>query len=368
MILNRYITGEFLKPFLFTSAIFSIVVQLGHLFDRLDVFLKNDVQIHIIIIYLFAMLPLWLIQALPICTLIASVVAVGNLAGSGELFCLKSSGISTRQILKPFFAIAGVLMLLTFLLGDTIMPLTTSYGRSLYRTHVDKIGKQKPVWNDIIVLLRDKKRISAKRLDLEKNEMENVIVEEYGDHYALRQELKAQKAEWNEKTGWTFYDGIIRLFSKQGNEIIEEEPFAAAHLTLPERPTDLVPQQILPEELSARELKKYIRKINQLGLPALTEQVQYHLKFAFPFTHLLVLLVGIPIALKTTAVGGGRGKKGFERMKSLTLALAIGFAYLTLITIGQALGESRKLPPWAGIWIANLIFFVIGTYLIKKID
>jgi lipopolysaccharide export system permease protein len=248
------------------------------------------------------------------------------------------------------------------------MPRATSYGRGLYRAYVDRIGIQKPVWNDIIVLARNRRRISAKKLDLEKNEMNTVTVEEYGDHLNLRQALTAERAEWTRDKGWTFYDGVVRLFSSEGDEIIEEESFAAAQIVLPESPGDLVPLQILPEELSVHRLKDYIARINDLGIPALTERVQYHLKFAFPFTHILVLAIGVPIAFKTTPSGGGRGQKGFGRMKSLALAMAVGFSYLMLITVGQALGESRKVEPWVGVWIANFVFLVAGIFLLRKID
>lgn len=368
MILNRYVYAEFLKPFIYTLVIFSVMFQIGHLFDRLPVFLKNGVEIHIILLYLFGMLPLWAVQALPVCTLIAGVLVLGNMSSSGEIFCLRSSGVSNKQILKPLFILGLVLTVLTFILGDTLMPSATFYARSLYRTYVDKVGLFKPVWDDIIVLAQNKKRITAKRLDLTKNEMESVTVEEYGDHFNLRQALIAKKAEWNEQKGWTFYDGVIRLFSQEGDEIVEEESFASAELVLPEKPTDFIPEHVAPEELSVRQLQHYIRKINLLGLPALKETVQFHLKFAFPFTHILVLTIGIPIAFKTTPAGGGRGQKGFGRMRSLAVALVIGFCYLMLITLGQALGETRKLPPWLAVWSANFIFAMVGIYLMKKVE
>lgn len=366
--LNRYITLEFVKPFLYTSLVFSFIIQIGHLFDRLEVFVKNKVAIHVIIFYLLGMLPLWLVQSLPICTLIASVVVIGNMSISGEIFCLRSSGISNARILRPLFMIGLVLTVFTFIVGDTLMPRATFYARSLYRTNVDKVGLFKPEWNDIIVQAQNRKRITAKRLDLARNQMQSVTVEEYGEHLNLRQALTAKSAEWDEQKGWVFYDGIVRLFSSNGNEIVEEEPFASAQIILPEKPTDLVPQQTSPEELSSVELKQYIRKINDLGLPALRELVQFHLKFAFPFTHLLVLAIGAPIAMKTTQTGGGRGQKGFGRMKSLSVALIVGFCYLMLITLGQALGESRKLPPWMAVWMANFLFCIVGIYLLRKID
>ena len=367
-LLHFYLAKEFVKPFLFSSFLFAFVIQLGHLFDRLEVFTRNEVPIHIILVYLFSMVPLWLIQALPICTLIAGVIAVGNMSASGEIFCLRSSGISTRTILKPLFLISLFLTALTFILGDFLMPKSTFHARSLYRTYVDKVGVQKMSWEDVIVLLPNKRRISAKHLDLVKNELDIVTVEEFGEHLNLRQTLTSKKAEWNPIKGWIFYDGVIRLFSKEGDEIIEEESFISAQINLREQPKDLVPLQILPEELSTSALKRYIFKISNLGISPLKEEVQYYLKFAFPFTHILVLAIGLPIALRATQTGGGRGKKSFGKMRSLALSLLVGFFYYTLITIGQALGESRKLPAVVSVWIANILFLVLGIYFLRKLD
>ena len=368
MILNRYITIGFLKPFVFTVLLFSLIVQLGHLFDRLEVFANHHVPMGVIVSYLFAMLPLWLVQALPLCTLIAGVTVIGNMASSGELITLRSSGISGRAVLKPIFIIGFILTLFTFVLGEHLMPRATAFAKNIYRTFVDKEGVQKPIWEDIIVIAQGRRRISAKRLDVEKNEMEIVTVEEYGDHFNLRETLTARKAEWNSSKGWIFYDGVIRLFAKEGDEIIAEEPFLACELPIQEKPSDLVPLKILPEELSSKQLESYINKISNLGISSLKEEVQYYLKFAFPFTHILVLAIGLPLAFKMTPTGGGRGRRAFGRMKTLFLALMVGFTYYIVITIGQALGESRKVPPWFGIWMANFLFLILGVYLLKKVE
>ena len=368
MILNRYLTVEFFKAFFFTAILFTMIIQIGHLFDRLEVFVKNRVPLQIIFFYLFSMVPLWMMQILPICSLIAGVSTIGNLSKTGELMCLRSSGISTVRILKPFLFIALFLTCGSYFLGDIVMPRATSYARGLYRTYVDKQGIQKTLWQDIIVLAKDKKRISAKVLDIVQNQMEVVTVEEYGNRLNLRQALTAKKAEWFPSTGWTFYDGVIRLFSEDGDEIIQEESFETAKLNLPEKPSDLAPFQVAPEELSSQQLKQYIYYIQELGISALREKVQYYLKFAFPFTHILVLMIGLPIAFKTTQSGGGRGKKNFSQMRSLAIAIVIGFSYYALVTLGVALGESRKLEPWMAVWIGNAVFATFGIYLLKKID
>ncbi|MBI1979262.1 MAG: LptF/LptG family permease [Elusimicrobia bacterium] len=368
MILNRTIAWNFSKSLLYSVLLFAFVIQMGHLFDRLEVFTKNAVPLKVIAAYLVSMLPLWLMQALPVCTLIAGVIVIGNMSISGELFCLRSSGIPSRIVLKPLFAVGILLTILTFVVGDWVMPKTTSYARSLYRSYVDRVGIQKPVWEDVVVLASNRRRISAKRLDLGSGSMEDVTVEEFGERLSLRQTLTAKKAEWNAQNGWTFYDGVVRLFSKEGDEIVEEEEYAAARIEIQEKPGDLVPSQVLPEELSTNELKRYIQKIESLGISPLKERVQYHLKIAFPFTHLLVLTIGLPIAFKATPAGGGRGRKNFGRMRTLALALAVTFSYYIFITLGQALGESRRMPPFLGVWIANFVFLAAGIHFLRKID
>src|SRR5438105_1563165 len=103
MILNRYLVLEFAKPFGFTTLIFALIISIGHLFDRMEVFIRNHVEAKIVAVYIFSMLPLWLLQALPICTLIAGVLVIGNLAQTGEMSCLRSSGISAKRIVAPLF-------------------------------------------------------------------------------------------------------------------------------------------------------------------------------------------------------------------------------------------------------------------------
>lgn len=367
-ILNRYITSEFIKPFFFSLFLFSIVFQIGHLLDRMPVFMRSGVDSKTIALYLLAMTPLWLIQVLPLCSLIAVTSALGNMSAAGEITCLRASGVSTATLFKPLFWLALNLTLLTFLLGESLIPKTTFYARNLYRTQVDKVGLFKPIWENVIILAQNRKRIAAKKLDLNKNQMDFVMVEEYGEEFNLRQTLSAKRAEWSETDGWVFYDGVIRLFSKEGDEIIEEESFLSARIVLPEKPVDFVPLRSSPEELSAKELKQQIFKSHQLGMPALKETVQYHLKFAFPFIHLLSLLVGAPIALRMTPAGGGRGKRAYDKMKTIALSISIGLTYLTLMTLGEVLGTARKLPPWFAVWSTNFVFAAVGIYLIRKVE
>ncbi|MBI2916298.1 MAG: LptF/LptG family permease [Elusimicrobia bacterium] len=43
-------------------------------------------------------------------------------------------------------------------------------------------------------------------------------------------------------------------------------------------------------------------------------------------------------------------------------------SYYIFITLGQALGESRRMPPFLGVWIANFVFLAAGIHFLRKID
>ena len=79
-----------------------------------------------------------------------------------------------------------------------------------------------------------------------------------------------------------------------------------------------------------------------------------NVKLAFPFIILIVVLIGIPIALRVKRGGA-----------PLAVSMGIGacFFYLVAMGIARSFGLSGALPPLVSAWIANGVFFLIGVYM-----
>jgi lipopolysaccharide export system permease protein len=80
-----------------------------------------------------------------------------------------------------------------------------------------------------------------------------------------------------------------------------------------------------------------------------------HAKLALPFGAFVMVVLGIPFALKTgrssgVAMGIGAG-------------VAIGFAYFIINAAVQSYGRSGVLPPFVAAWGANVIFVLSGIWL-----
>lgn len=85
--------------------------------------------------------------------------------------------------------------------------------------------------------------------------------------------------------------------------------------------------------------------------------VEYHKKFAIPIACIVFVLIGAPIGVRSR-----RGGYGFAMGMS---ALVFVFYYLAL-TGGEDLADRRLLPPWLSMWLANLVFFAFGAWLLRR--
>jgi len=85
--------------------------------------------------------------------------------------------------------------------------------------------------------------------------------------------------------------------------------------------------------------------------------VEYHKKYAIPVACFVFVLIGAPIGVRAR-----RGGLGFAMGMS---TLVFVFYYLAL-TGGENLADRRLLPPWLGMWVSNIVFFVFGMWLLRR--
>jgi len=85
--------------------------------------------------------------------------------------------------------------------------------------------------------------------------------------------------------------------------------------------------------------------------------VEYHKKFAIPVACLVFVLIGAPIGVRSK-----RGSYGF----AMGLSTLVFVIYYLALTGGEDLADRRLLPPWLAMWLANLVFFAFGAWLLAK--
>ena len=99
------------------------------------------------------------------------------------------------------------------------------------------------------------------------------------------------------------------------------------------------------------DARAYIASLRKAGLPYEEHLSQYHRKFSFALTPLLVVIVASSI--------GGLFKKNFLFLSLIgSLGIVVGYYVLQMITMTMA--RNGYLSPVMGAWSALIIFTSVG--------
>jgi lipopolysaccharide export system permease protein len=265
-----------------------------------------------------------------------------------------TAGLSTVRILIPVVLCSLLGVALSFSLSETVVPEATRRRDDILESEVHKRIVRKPTeYSNLTVLGHDGRIYSAKLYLVPERRMHDVTVTEFkGD--AISRRIDARTARWDE-TRWVFEDGVTRTF-KDGKETAQS--FALLPLPdLPERPEDFTKESQDPDQMGYADLKSYVARMRQSGLRVEKYLVALHLKLAFPFINLIVVVMGAALA---------------SRLRSANAAVGFGvcvltaFFYYGLMRAGQALGENGTLPPWIAAWSANVLFGSLAIVLLLR--
>jgi lipopolysaccharide export system permease protein len=109
------------------------------------------------------------------------------------------------------------------------------------------------------------------------------------------------------------------------------------------------------DNMSFVTLKSYADNLKNGGYQAYRYLTLMHSKLAAPLAALVMVLLGIPFALRSSRSGG--------MARGVGASVAIGFAYFVVNAVLLSYGRSGVFPPLLAAWGANFIFLVCGAWL-----
>ena len=83
--------------------------------------------------------------------------------------------------------------------------------------------------------------------------------------------------------------------------------------------------------------------------------LELHTRFSYPVACLVLMLVGVPLGVISRRGGKSSG---------LVFTVLLVLLYYILSYTGIALSRQGKLPPFLGVWMANLLFAAVGSFLL----
>jgi lipopolysaccharide export system permease protein len=351
VILDRYVARRYLLVLLGVLLTFVAIFVIVDLFDNIDTYIDKEASAGTIARLYLSEVPYIVQIILPISVLIACFFGIGGLASSGEIDAMRASGRSLIRILMPVFicglAIAGS----ATWLATSVVPRTEREARNI--KEIDIRGRPRIDYQSRLNLSYsgiDGHHYFMRRWDGRRKQMEGVEIIHTDAAGQVREHLRAERGRWIDGA-WEFEGGVMREFQDG-----EEQGFSEFHTLrrpdLPERPEDFSTEKRKTRELTLGELRKRLEVQRRSGEPTYLEATNLQIRFAFPLSSFVLILLGAPLSARRIRSGAWIG---------FIIYVLVGFLFFGLIRFFQTLGEHGSLSPWVAAWAPDLAFAVLGS-------
>lgn len=307
----------------------------------------------VLIRYYIYQLPSLLVQALPIASLLSSVISMVLLSRSNEITAMRAAGMSSIQISLPLFIGGGLLSVCSIALGEWIQPYTSSRMHYVQEIEIEKLNEG-PLVEGVRWLRSGSMLYNFRDFDPSVSRIYGLKVIELGPSFRPQKMMESSFADFDpiEKL-WRLDKVKVKFFWPNGT-ISYSENKAELWLDIPLEPRQLERDRRENSEMSVIELYRLVEKGRRSGVDTLDLQVDMHVKLAFHFASLVVCLMGLKFGYKSERVS--------ETAKGVLIAIGIGVSYWFVLNSGRALAKRGSLPPLIGSWVANVVIMAIAAY------
>ena len=358
-IIRHYTLKEFVGPFFLSLLVSTMIMTTGHIVQVADLIINKGVN-GLYVMQLFLLLMPWLLTfTIPISVLSATLLAFGRLSSDNEVIAMKANGIGLVKIASPIVVTGLIVSLFCVPLNDRILPESGYRARKL----IKEIGIKNPLaLLEPGVFIKGFKNYIIFIYNIDKNILKNIRI------YQPRpgKPTRTIVAEQGEVVA-DYKNSILKLKLTKGSadESLPQDPdnfyklvFDTYYMKLDlNEAIDYERIEKKPREMTMRELRREIKKLDKDNVNTVPLYIELHNKLALAFSSIVFVLIGIPIALGT-----------HRREKSINfgLTMVLFLVYWGIMLGGVACVIRELMPPWLGIWMANILLFVVGVFLFVK--
>jgi LPS export ABC transporter permease LptG len=363
--LDNYISVYYVRVLLFTILSAYLIYALVESKRLMDGLLRTGEPFSLVLSYFPYFAPGVLYVIMPISCLVGAVVTFTLLTRSGELTAVKASGISMRRVVVPVTVVTLILCALLFLVMDRIAPVTNQKAQAIK----DRILGNAPRTYGMPATGRwsfgpqqGRRLYHYELFDPDRSEFQGLSVFTLDrDEPRVLDHRFCERARWIDEN-WELEGGWYRTFPADGSTggVTFERTGAIVSLQL-DPPENFVSKEIsltsigdLPEQMSLKELRGQILTLDDSGYDTTQLRVAFHGKLAQALSPLVMVLLGVPFAFKV-------GKRG--SLYGIGVALLLVLVYWAVFAIFNALGLETLLEPWVAAWGPNVLFGLLGVYL-----
>ncbi len=356
-ILRNYILKEFLHSFLISLVVFTFAFLIGNIIQIANLVINKGVSIIAVFKLLFFMVPWLLSFTFPMASLTSVILTFGRFSSDGELTAMRASGVSLYRIAFPVLMLGALISASTFILNDQISSNASYASRRI----VKEIGIKNPVaYLEAGTFIRGFENYVIFIYEVKGNKFKNIRIYQPQEGKPTRT-IIAESGEINTIPEKNILE--LKLFNGTSEEPAPTDPenfyklnFKTYYMTvdlskiMKKEKVEKKTREMTMKELRAEVARSVLQKIDPTPI-----FVEIYKKINMSIASFVLILIGIPLGIRAHRS---------EKSIGFGISLILFAIYWGVFLGGIALALEGVLPPWMGVSLPNITFFVAGTAIL----
>ncbi|HSN19438.1 MAG TPA: LPS export ABC transporter permease LptG [Usitatibacter sp.] len=340
--LFRYISREILVTSLFVLVALLALFAFFDLIKELDDLGKGSYRLPAMLAYVGLSLASHAYVLLPAAGLIGTLFALARMSEHSEITVMRASGLSLAQ-LAMYVAGAGlVIAMVTVAMGELVTPYTEEAAKDLRLKATRSIVAREfrsGFW------VKDERSFVNIQDVTPDTTLLNLKIYEFDPQFRLVAISRAEKGTYEGPNRWQLAN--VELTRFQGDRAtLEHLPRMQWSSVL--TPDILAVLKIVPEQMSAANLRAYIEHLRENRQNATRYEIAFWNKLLYPLVAIALMIMAIPFALQSARAGG----VGAKIVMGILFGLGFHFA-------GRLFSHIGLLNDWPSLVSAGLPLAIV---------
>lgn len=352
---QRYLMRETFAAVFLVLAAFLALFSFFDFIDELRSVGKGGYTLGHAALFVVLSIPGLVYELIPIATLIGSLYALSTLARHSEITVLRASGLATRDLLMTLFRAAVLLALLTFVIGEGLVPFAERFGQELRASALSKViaqsGFESGLW------IKDGRSFINIRKATPDAKLEGIRIYRFRADNTFESVIEAKRANFHLPDRWELEEVVSTSLDGDLSRV-ERQPVADWHSAV--TPDLLAVLMVSPERMSLYGLFNYTRHLSENKQKTERYQIALWKKLVYPLAALVMVALALPFGYSHNRVGGVSLK--------IFAGVMLGILFYALNGLFSNLGVINAWPPFASATVPSALFLLAAIGMLWWVE
>lgn len=329
------------------------------LLQELDNLGRGHYGINSMLIFVLLSLPGHIYEITPVAVLLGMVYTLAALGANAELVVMRTSGLSLLDISKILLRIGLLFAALTFLIGETIAPISEKMAQRIRIQATDSVVAQdfqSGLW------IKDGRSFVNVKTVMPDSTLQEIYIYEFDSLFRLQKISYAEDGHY-EHHHWTLNQ--VKQTSFEYTKSLQHNRIRSQHFDKTRwdsliRPELLNVLLIMPEKMSAWSLYRFIQHLRSNAQKSTRYEVALWSKVTYPFACMVMVILALPFGFLQQRSGGISAK--------IFAGIFLGVVYQIVNRVFVHLGVLNDWSPLMSAISPTLIFLTAGLSMLYYIE